>query len=187
MWCITCYLPFPTGKFHLISRNGRIEKSVEAHRGAVLSGRWSLDGSAMVTGLKGLPYLSKPLYSCVHSCQAFDLEWGWRWPCCDRDRCLVSMITKWFSSNVCIITRPLALTPLFKGLATKHATVKWTIMYLKADCIYQSLFSKPASRLSESKLSNHQLSTKYGCKRQLRAIIILILVCFTLFELCFVK
>lgn len=37
------------GKFHLISRNGRIEKSVEAHRGAVLSGRWSLDGSAMVT------------------------------------------------------------------------------------------------------------------------------------------
>lgn len=38
------------GKFHLISRNGRIEKSVEAHRGAVLSGRWSFDGSAMVTG-----------------------------------------------------------------------------------------------------------------------------------------
>lgn len=37
------------GKFHLISRNGRIEKSVEAHRGAVLSGRWSFDGSAMVT------------------------------------------------------------------------------------------------------------------------------------------
>ena len=41
----------------MISRNGRIEKSVEAHRGAVLSGRWSLDGSAMVTGLKGLPVL----------------------------------------------------------------------------------------------------------------------------------
>lgn len=38
------------GKFHLISRNGRVEKSVEAHRGAVLSGRWSHDGSAMVTG-----------------------------------------------------------------------------------------------------------------------------------------
>ncbi|XP_032237699.1 intraflagellar transport protein 80 homolog isoform X2 [Nematostella vectensis] len=37
------------GKFHLISRNGRVEKSVEAHRGAVLSGRWSYDGSAMVT------------------------------------------------------------------------------------------------------------------------------------------
>ena len=46
------YCIFITGKFHLISRNGRIEKSVEAHRGAVLSGRWSFDGSAMVTGLK---------------------------------------------------------------------------------------------------------------------------------------
>ncbi|KAK3738527.1 hypothetical protein QZH41_012034, partial [Actinostola sp. cb2023] len=37
------------GKFHLISRNGRVEKSVEAHRGAVLSGRWSYDGNALVT------------------------------------------------------------------------------------------------------------------------------------------
>ena len=72
---LTCYLPFPTGKFHLISRNGRIEKSVEAHRGAVLSGRWSLDGSAMVTGLKGLPYFSAPfIFDCVLGCQAFDLE-----------------------------------------------------------------------------------------------------------------
>lgn len=37
------------GKFHFVSRNGRIEKSVEAHRGAVLSARWSHDGSAMAT------------------------------------------------------------------------------------------------------------------------------------------
>ncbi|XP_070538600.1 intraflagellar transport protein 80 homolog [Ptychodera flava] len=37
------------GKFHLISRSGRVEKSVEAHKGAVLSGRWSYDGTAMVT------------------------------------------------------------------------------------------------------------------------------------------
>ena len=29
--------------------------------------------------------------------QAFDLEWGWRWTCCDRDQYLVSMITKWFA------------------------------------------------------------------------------------------
>ena len=58
-------MSFPIGKFHLISRNGRIEKSVEAHRGAVLSGRWSLDGSAMVTGLKGLPYLVRHLYLTV--------------------------------------------------------------------------------------------------------------------------
>lgn len=48
-WISLCS-KLPVGKFHLISRNGRIEKSVEAHRGAVLSGRWSFDGSAMVTG-----------------------------------------------------------------------------------------------------------------------------------------
>ena len=35
-----------------------------------------------------------PFYSCVLSHQAFDLEWGWRWPCCNGDQCLVSMITK---------------------------------------------------------------------------------------------
>ncbi|XP_059177555.1 intraflagellar transport protein 80 homolog [Physella acuta] len=38
------------GKFHLISRSGRLEKSVEAHKGAVLCGRWSPDGTALVTG-----------------------------------------------------------------------------------------------------------------------------------------
>ena len=38
------------GKFLLIARTGRIEKSVEAHRGAVLAGRWSYDGTALVTG-----------------------------------------------------------------------------------------------------------------------------------------
>ena len=38
------------GKFHLISRSGRVEKSIDAHKGAVLSGRWSWDGSALVTG-----------------------------------------------------------------------------------------------------------------------------------------
>ena len=42
-------------------------------------------------------YLYKrPFYSCVLSCQAFDLEWGWRWPCCDRDQYLVSMISNQF-------------------------------------------------------------------------------------------
>ena len=34
----------------LISRSGRTEKSVDAHRGAVLAGRWSYDGSALATG-----------------------------------------------------------------------------------------------------------------------------------------
>ena len=34
----------------LISKSGRVEKFVEAHRGAVLMGRWSHDGTALVTG-----------------------------------------------------------------------------------------------------------------------------------------
>nr|XP_019943475.1 PREDICTED: intraflagellar transport protein 80 homolog isoform X1 [Paralichthys olivaceus] len=37
------------GKFHLVSKIGRIEKSVEAHKGAVLAGRWNNDGTALVT------------------------------------------------------------------------------------------------------------------------------------------
>ncbi|XP_072771128.1 intraflagellar transport protein 80 homolog isoform X2 [Nerophis lumbriciformis] len=37
------------GKFHLASKTGRIEKSVEAHKGAVLAGRWNHDGTALVT------------------------------------------------------------------------------------------------------------------------------------------
>lgn len=37
------------GKFYLISKSGRIEKSVDAHRGAVLAGKWSHDGTALVT------------------------------------------------------------------------------------------------------------------------------------------
>ncbi|XP_069692429.1 intraflagellar transport protein 80 homolog isoform X2 [Periplaneta americana] len=37
------------GKFHLINKNGRIEKSVEAHQGAVLTGRWSYDGAGLLT------------------------------------------------------------------------------------------------------------------------------------------
>ncbi|XP_012693880.1 intraflagellar transport protein 80 homolog [Clupea harengus] len=37
------------GKFHLVSKTGRIEKSVEAHRGAVLAGRWNYDGTALIT------------------------------------------------------------------------------------------------------------------------------------------
>ncbi|XP_054649376.1 intraflagellar transport protein 80 homolog [Dunckerocampus dactyliophorus] len=37
------------GKFHLVSKTGRIEKSVDAHKGAVLAGRWNHDGTALVT------------------------------------------------------------------------------------------------------------------------------------------
>ena len=62
------------------------------------------------------------------------------------------MITKQFSSNVCTITRPLALTHLFKGLVTKHATVKWTIMHLNADCIIIRVYfpSQPVDCLKEN-------------------------------------
>lgn len=38
------------GKFHIIGKSGRIEKCVEAHRGAVLVGKWSTDGSSLLTG-----------------------------------------------------------------------------------------------------------------------------------------
>ncbi|CAK8674791.1 intraflagellar transport protein 80 homolog [Clavelina lepadiformis] len=37
------------GKFHFFSDGGRVEKSVEAHTGAVLCGKWSYDGSAYIT------------------------------------------------------------------------------------------------------------------------------------------
>uniref|UniRef100_A0A5F8AG74 Intraflagellar transport 80 n=2 Tax=Macaca TaxID=9539 RepID=A0A5F8AG74_MACMU len=37
------------GKFHLISKLGRVEKSIEAHCGAVLAGRWNYEGTALVT------------------------------------------------------------------------------------------------------------------------------------------
>ena len=33
-----------------------------------------------------------PFYSCILRCKVFDLEWGWGWPCCDRDQYLDSMI-----------------------------------------------------------------------------------------------
>ena len=40
---------FFTGKFNFVSKNGRIEKTVEGHRGAILAGRWSFDGNAFLT------------------------------------------------------------------------------------------------------------------------------------------
>lgn len=33
-----------------MNRNGRIERSVEAHKGAALVGRWSPDGAGLLTG-----------------------------------------------------------------------------------------------------------------------------------------
>ncbi|XP_060098406.1 intraflagellar transport protein 80 homolog isoform X2 [Heteronotia binoei] len=45
----TFVLTSSDGKFHLISKSGRVEKSVEAHCGAVLAGRWNYEGTALVT------------------------------------------------------------------------------------------------------------------------------------------
>ena len=40
------------GKLHLVNRKGRIEKSVDAHQGAALAGRWSHDGASILTGVQ---------------------------------------------------------------------------------------------------------------------------------------
>ena len=64
------------------------------------------------------------------SFQAFDLEWGWRWPSCDIDQYLFSILQTSLhlkGSKVCIMIRSPLASLLFKGLATKHATVNWTI------------------------------------------------------------
>jgi len=37
------------GKFFLMNHNGRIDKTVNAHKGAVLTGKWSPDSNALVT------------------------------------------------------------------------------------------------------------------------------------------
>ncbi|KAJ1520245.1 hypothetical protein ONE63_004452 [Megalurothrips usitatus] len=37
------------GKFHLLNRNGRVDRTVDAHKGAVLVGRWSYDGAGLLT------------------------------------------------------------------------------------------------------------------------------------------
>ncbi|XP_026825249.1 intraflagellar transport protein 80 homolog isoform X2 [Ooceraea biroi] len=43
------------GKYHLVKRNGRIDKTISAHEGATTLGKWSYDGSALLTaGQDGL-------------------------------------------------------------------------------------------------------------------------------------
>ena len=41
----------PIGKFYICSRGGRVEKIVEAHKGALLSLKWNYEGSALCTGM----------------------------------------------------------------------------------------------------------------------------------------
>lgn len=38
------------GKFYITNRSGRIERAVEAHKGAILVGQWSTDGVGLMTG-----------------------------------------------------------------------------------------------------------------------------------------
>lgn len=38
------------GKFFIMSKNGKTEKSVEAHKGACICCKWSFDGTMLVTG-----------------------------------------------------------------------------------------------------------------------------------------
>ena len=38
------------GRLQLVGKGGRMEKPVEAHRGACLAARWSWDGAGIVTG-----------------------------------------------------------------------------------------------------------------------------------------
>ena len=45
------------GKFLLISKTGRVEKSVEGHKGAVLGVQWSYDGTALLTCMIVLSYV----------------------------------------------------------------------------------------------------------------------------------
>ena len=46
------------GKFLLVSRLGRVEKAVDAHRGAVLGAQWSKDGTALLTRMNNLNTLA---------------------------------------------------------------------------------------------------------------------------------
>ncbi|KER26913.1 hypothetical protein T265_13899, partial [Opisthorchis viverrini] len=57
--CDTFILGATDGRFYLLTRNGKTDKGVEAHQGAVLAVRWNQDGTSFATGL--------PIYS---------LAWG---------------------------------------------------------------------------------------------------------------
>ena len=47
------------GRFLLVSSVGRVEKTVEAHKGAVLGALWSHDGTALITSI----YTHSPLHT----------------------------------------------------------------------------------------------------------------------------
>ena len=73
---------------------------------------------------------NRPFCSCALSCQAFDLEWGWRWPR-GRDQYLVSVITNWFKFDkrrgLYNNKVNLRLIPV-QRLGNQALKVKWTIV-----------------------------------------------------------
>lgn len=73
------------GKVRFVSRAGRVEKTLDAHRGAVIDLHWSFDGSALLTGgedgsvkiwsrtgmlRSSLVQLSVPVYACAWNATA---------------------------------------------------------------------------------------------------------------------
>ena len=88
-----------------------------------------------------LSFMSDRLfYSCVLCCQAFDVEWDWRWPCCDRDQYLASIITRqftfWKRQGLCHSKATLSLTSVRRLGNQAHN-------YKMDCCIHVLTFSDP--------------------------------------------
>ena len=46
---LVSFISLHVGRFLLVSKAGRVEKAVEAHKGAVLGTRWGHDGTTLLT------------------------------------------------------------------------------------------------------------------------------------------
>ena len=74
---------------------------------------------------------------CVLGCLAFEWKWGWRWTCLHRNLPAFLMLMSLFSCQlveidirkaVRFLSKQGQLSLSFKGQATKHTTVKWSII-----------------------------------------------------------
>ncbi|GAX72717.1 hypothetical protein CEUSTIGMA_g173.t1 [Chlamydomonas eustigma] len=71
------------GSFKIIGRSGRLEKSVDAHRGACISLKWSYDGTALATGGEDgqvkIWSRNGMLRSTLTQCDSpvYSVVWGW--------------------------------------------------------------------------------------------------------------
>ena len=90
---------------------------------------------------------NRPFYSCVLSCLAIEWKWDWSWPCLDRNfpavLMLISRNLHKKSSKVSIKTRSTPASLSFKGQATKHTTVKWSI---QSTNIWRKYYPRKKSR-----------------------------------------